>query len=258
MRVLIVDDEPLAADWLRRCLDEIEGVELVAVASDGDEALDRVAETRPDLVLLDIQMPGRTGLQVAQALRHRERPEVVFVTAFTEHALEAFELDAADYLLKPVQVDRLDEAVRRARRRREQARPELVAAQAPPPAAGGYDDELWIRHRDGFVRVRTDQIRRIEAARDYALIYTATRSYILRATMADLARRLDPAQILRVHRSAFVRPDTVARVERSGRNMMRLITEDGAVVEVGVSYVGRVAEALGLSGLIAAGGRGDD
>jgi DNA-binding LytR/AlgR family response regulator len=253
MRVLVVDDEPLAADWLSRCLAEIEGVDLVGVAADGDEALGKIAALEPDLVLLDIQMPGRSGLQVAQALQDQPRPEVVFVTAFTEHALEAFELEAADYLLKPVQPDRLREAVRRARRRRDAARRDETAAAAPPQAlAGTYDDELWIRHRDGFARVRTDQIRRIEAARDYALIYTATRSYILRATMADLARRLDPAQILRVHRSAFVRPDTVARVERPGRNMMRLVTEDGAVVEVGVSYVAKVAEALGLTAMMAA------
>ena len=245
-----MDDEPLAADWLARCLRDLPDVELAGVAADGDEAVAMIDETRPDLVLLDIQMPGRSGLAVARAIDRAKGPEVVFVTAFAEHAPEAFELEAVDYLLKPVQVDRLAEAVRRARRRREMLdayeKVERAAGEPPAAEAPGYDEELWIRRRDGYVRVRVDQIRRIEAARDYALIHTATKTYILRATMTELAQRLDPAKLLRVHRSAFVRPDAVARVERSGRNVMRLHTEDGAAVEVGVSYVKRVAEALGL------------
>jgi two-component system LytT family response regulator len=250
LRVLVVDDEPLAADWLARCLRDLAGVELIGVAADGDEAVEMIESARPDLVLLDIQMPGRSGLAVARAIDRARGPDVVFVTAFAEHAPEAFELEAVDYLLKPVQVDRLAEAVRRARRRREMMdvyeKVERQAAVPPPAEASGYDEELWIRRRDGYVRVRVDQIRRIEAARDYALIHTPTKTYILRATMTELAERLDPAKLLRVHRSAFVRPDAVARVERSGRNVMRLHTEDGAAVEVGVSYVKRVAEALGL------------
>lgn len=247
--MLVVDDEPLAADWLARCLRDLPDVELVGLAADGDEAVELIRASRPDLVLLDIQMPGRSGLAVARAIDRAQGPEVVFVTAFAEHAPEAFELEAVDYLLKPVQLDRLAEAVRRARRRREMLEAyEKVERQAvaPPPETPGYDEELWIRRRDGYVRVRVDQIRRIEAARDYALIHTPTKTYILRATMTELAERLDPAKLLRVHRSAFVRPDAVARVERSGRNVMRLHTEDGAAVEVGVSYVKRVAEALGL------------
>jgi two-component system LytT family response regulator len=247
MRVLIVDDEPLAADWLSRCLAETEGVELVGCAADGDEALAAIAELRPDLLLLDIQMPGRSGLAVARSLQGAPRPEIVFVTAFAEHASEAFELEAADYLLKPVQLDRLREAVKRARRRlRLQEVERLEGSGAEAPAAGGYEEELWIRRRDGFARLRVDQIRRIEAARDYALIHTGTKTYIQRTTMADLARRLDPAKILRVHRSAFVRPDTVVRIERNGRSLMRLHTEDGAIVEVGVSYARQVVETLGL------------
>lgn len=248
--MLIVDDEPLAADWLARCLAEWRDVELVGVAPDAEAARALIAESRPDLVLLDIQMPGESGMALARAISEVRGPEIVFVTAFAEHAAEAFEVEAADYLLKPVQPDRLAEAVRRARRRREtRVRDEEVVGApdgAPDPAAGTYDEELWIRRRDGFVRVRVSQIRRIEAARDYALIHTAAKTYIQRTTMADLAERLDPAELMRVHRSAFVRLSTVARVERGGRNLMRLHTEDGAAVEVGVSYAKKVAEALGL------------
>jgi DNA-binding LytR/AlgR family response regulator len=255
MRVLVVDDEPLAVDWLTRCLVRFPDVTVVGTAGDGDEALERTAALQPDLVLLDVQMPGRTGMAVARALARSPRPEVVFVTAFTDFAAEAFELEAADYLLKPVRVDRLEEAINRARRRLnlhqtyeriaalESAQP---AAADPEPTADAYEAELWIRQRDGFARVAVEDIRRIEASKDYALIHTRLKSYILRTTMGELERRLDPDRITRVHRSAFARLDTVRRVERSGRTLLRLHTEDGAVVDVGASYARRVVAALGL------------
>lgn len=256
MRVMIVDDEPLALDRLRLCLSQTPGVEVVGEAANGDEAVELVAELKPDLVLLDIQMPGRSGVAVARALSRSPRPEVVFVTAFAEFAPEAFELEAADYLLKPVRFDRVQEAIRRAARRLElgenrervaELETALRSARLPvQEPAGAYDREIWIKQRDGFARVDADQIQRIEAARDYVLIHTLTKTHILRATMSDLERRLNPAQILRVHRSAFVRLDTVRRVERNGRNLMRLHAEDGAIIDVGASYSKHVAAALKL------------
>ena len=256
IRVVIVDDEPLALERLRFCLGATPGVEVVGEASDGDSALARIAALRPDLVLLDIQMPGCSGVAVARALAAKPGPEVVFVTAFAEFAPEAFDLEAADYLLKPVRFDRVQEAVQRAARRMQLTAAygrvvELESAlrsvrPSPPQSADEFETELWIKQRDGFARVDVDQIRRIEAARDYALIHTATKTHILRVTMGDLERRLDPARLLRVHRSAFVRLDTIRRVERNGRNLMRLHAEDGAVIDVGASYAKRVANALRL------------
>ena len=255
IRVVIVDDEPLALERLRLCLHQTPEVELVGEATDGDSAMECIAALQPDLVLLDIQMPGRSGVAVARALAANDRPEVVFVTAFAEFAPEAFDLEAADYLLKPVRFDRVQEAIHRALRRLHASQTfglsdlqsALRAVKSPtgqPP--GGYESEIWIKQRDGFARVDVEQIKRVEAARDYALIHTATKTHILRATMGDLERRLDPSQLLRVHRSAFVRLDTIRRVERNGRNLMRLHAEDGAVIDVGASYSKRVATALRL------------
>lgn len=256
MRVVIVDDEPLALERLRLCLAQTPGVEVVGEAANGDQAIELIAELGPDLVLLDIQMPGRSGVAVARALSRAPRPEVVFVTAFAEFAPEAFELEAADYLLKPVRFDRIQEAIRRAARRLElsasfERMTELeavVRAARPSPSepTPPYESEFWIKQRNGFARVDVEQIRRIEAARDYVLIHTSMKTHILRATMGDVERRLDPARILRVHRSAFVRLDTVRHVERNGRNLMRLHAEDGAVIDVGASYSKRVAAALNL------------
>jgi len=239
MRVFIVDDEPLALEWLRACLGRLGGIEIVGEAADGDAALERIAALDPDVVLLDIQMPGRSGVEVARALTGRARPEVVFVTAFSHWAAEAFELDAADYLLKPVRADRLEEAMNRARRR-------LTGAPPAAPAPAGFEAGFWVRHKEGLVRVLVADIRRIEADKDYALIHTHLRTHILRTTMREMEERLDPREIVRVHRSAFVRLSTVRRVERNRRGLMRLHTEDGAVVDVGASYAKRVAAALGL------------
>lgn len=253
VRILVVDDEPLAIERLRYCLRRVPGVELVGEAVDGDAALEQISALKPDLVFLDIQMPGRSGVAVARTLASRPGPEVVFVTAFAEFAPEAFELEAADYLLKPVRADRVLEAVHRAARRLQ-----IVASfgrasdletrlrTAAPLSSTGYESELWVRQREGYVRVDVENIKRIEAARDYALIHTSTRTHILRITMGDLERRLDPSQLIRVHRSAFVRLSIVRRVERNGRNLMRLHTEDGAVVDVGASYSKRVSVALRL------------
>lgn len=256
MRVLVVDDEPLAVDWVVQGLRRLPDTEIVGVASDGDEALLKVARLKPDLVFLDIQMPGQTGIQVAQSLVNAGAPDVVFVTAFSDFAAEAFDLNAADYLLKPIRHDRLAEAMSRARRRREisRAHQRLVALETrlaeverAQETSEDYPAAFWVRQRNGRVRVPVADIRRIEADKDYALIHTSLKTHILRTTMRELERQLNPKQILRVHRGAFVRVSCVGRVERAGRGVMRLHMEDGAVVDVGASYAARVVEALGLT-----------
>jgi two-component system LytT family response regulator len=256
MRVLVVDDEPLAIDWVVQGLRRLPDTEVVGIASDGDEALLKVARLKPDLVLLDIQMPGRSGLDVAQSLTNAGAPDVVFVTAFSDFATAAFDLDAADYLMKPIRHDRLAEAMSRARRRREvnKAHQRLMALETrlaeverARDVSDDYPAAFWVRQRNGRVRVPVTDIRRIEADKDYALIYTSLKTHILRTTMRELERQLNPRQILRVHRGAFVRVACVARVERAGRGVMRLHMEDGAVVDVGASYAARAVEMLGLS-----------
>lgn len=253
MRVLLVDDETLALDRLRALFADIEDVEVVGQAHDGDEALVKIAALRPDLVILDVQMPGRTGLRAATDMDVEPRPELVFVTAHEHYAPDAFEVDAADYLLKPVRFDRLRQAVERARRRRDlRARAEeacrleeevqaLKRGGAGPPEDGGF----WVPERDGQRRVPIDSIEWIEAARDYVLLHTNVRSHLLRTTMAALEEKLAGSPLLRVHRSAFVRPDKVAEVKRASRSLT-LVLADGAAVQVGPNYVTAVKEALRL------------
>ena len=252
MRVLLVDDERLALDRLKTFFGDIEGVEVVGEASDGFMAVDEIKRLKPDLVILDVQMPGRNGLRAAAEIDIEPRPEIVFVTAHEHYAPDAFDVDAADYLLKPVRFDRLRQAVTRAQLRRqmrgsmeraEQLEAEIASLRENRPALG--DDGFWVPERHGQRRVPVETIDWIEASRDYVLLHTATRSHLLRVTMAALEERLKGTALLRVHRSAFVRPDRVVEVKKANRSMA-LVLRDGAEVQVGPSYVEAVKAVLDL------------
>jgi two-component system LytT family response regulator len=242
MRLLAVDDEPAAVNRLLQVIESIDGIEVVGVGTTGEEALELVQSLQPHLVVLDIQMPGLSGIDVARQLKG-VGPDVVFVTATSEFGAEAFDLDAVDYLLKPYRADRLRETLQRARRRLGLTD---EGPQAPTPAATGSDTVLWTTQREDAVAVPVRDIERIEASRDYVLLHTRTRSHLMRATMAELEKKLDPAELLRVHRSAFVRLAAVMQTERREDKPFRLHMRDGAVVVVGPSYEALTARALGL------------
>ena len=244
LHVLLVDDEPLALRRLETLFGDIDDVEVVGTASTGEEAEDRIAKLRPDLVMLDISMPQKSGIRVAADLVADPRPEIIFVTAFEQYAPDAFEVDAADYLLKPVRFDRLRQAVERARRRR--AMRDAADRLANAPLADAREEAIWVQVASGNLRLPIAQIEWVEAARDYVLLHTATRSYIHRISMTALEQLLDPMQIMRVHRSTFIRPALVKAVQRLGKGLIALEMEDGAVVQVGPSYVQTVLERLGL------------
>ena len=245
LRVLLIDDEILATERLGGLLGDIDGVEIVGTANTAPAGAAEIARLRPDLVFLDIQMPGRSGMALAAELDPGNRPEIVFVTAFEHFAPDAFSVDAADYLLKPVRFDRLKQAIVRAQRRIR-----LIAAaelgESVMAETGRYMREIWVTVRDGQVRLDVDLIDWIEAAKDYVLLHTSTRSYLHRISMSALEERLDPRAILRVHRSAFVRPSLVEEVERPSKSSLNLVLRDGAIVQVGPSYVKDVLRALNL------------
>ena len=246
MRILLVDDEPAALERLAALLSQSPDVSVVGTARNGREAAQAIADLHPDLVLLDIQMPEASGLAVAAALPPEDRPEIIFVTAFELYAADAFEVEAADYLLKPVRFDRLRQAIERARRRQSQRTALARAADALAAPADEDPDGFWVQVRTGFVRVPLGDIDWIEAAKDYVLLHTATRSHIHRATMNALERKLNPAELSRVHRSAFVRPARVAEVKRLGKGLISLVLQDGVNVAVGPSYVNAITERLAL------------
>jgi two-component system, LytTR family, response regulator len=247
LRTLLVDDEPLALDRLVAFFGDIAEAEIVGTARDGREAAEAIRRLKPDLAILDIQMPEQNGLRVAATIAEEDRPEIVFVTAFEQYAPDAFEVDAADYLLKPVRFDRLWQAVERAKRRKH-LRALAEQAAARPEQEPTRDQGLWVPTRSGSVFVPMDAIDWIEAQRDYVMLHTATRSHILRISMRALEEKIGGDQLVRVHRSAFARPAQVAEVQRMGRTINALVLRDGAIVPVGPNYAKAVAERLGLPG----------
>jgi len=243
LRILVADDEPLAAERLAMLIGRIEGASLAAIAHDGDEAI-RLAELhRPDLVLLDIAMPGLDGIEVARALsRLPSSPAVVFITAFDQFAVAAFEVAAVDYLMKPADAGRLVRAIDRARAFLSQrdASGEPHAAPETP-----YLEEFWASDLSGLVRIAARDIDRVSAERDYMRLHVGKRSWLIHHSMAALEEGLDPALFVRLHRSAIVRRDTIAGFARnpSGRWIARLA--DGSEQPVGRLYADQVRQIAG-------------
>ena len=246
LNVLLVDDEPLALRRLATLFADIDDVAVVGTASNGREAEAQIAALTPDLVMLDISMPQKSGLRVAADLPEEARPEIIFVTAFEQYAPDAFEVEAADYLLKPVRFDRLRQAIERARRRRamrDAAQRATALADAAPDAR---EDAIWVQVSGGQMRLPIEQIEWVEAAKDYVMLHTATRSHLHRISMSALESILAPHDLVRVHRSTFVRPRLVHGVQRLGKGLIALEMRDGAIVSVGPSYVKTVIARLGL------------
>ena len=227
LTALVVDDEPLAIERLEMMSADIPELSIVGAAGDGDAALVLIEAKRPDLVLLDIAMPGLDGISLARMIEDRRpRPLVIFVTAYDHHAVDAFDAAAIDYLLKPVTTERLRRAVRRA----------LDMRPAGPPPSD-YIAELWVPFRSDMVRIDANAIDWIEAERDYMRLHLAARSHLLHMTIAELERRLDPRHFIRIHRSAIVRRDFIARFRRDRGGNWIACMADGSEQKVGRTYV---------------------
>lgn len=256
MKIILADDEPLARALLRALLGELPGVEIVAEAADGVAAIEAVARHRPDLVFLDIDMPGRNGIHAALDIQGGGT-EVIFVTAHEEHAVDAFDVGAIDYLLKPVRRPRLVRAMERARLRHD-ARQTPVAADPPAALAGdGAAEEniFWIPVRSGTARIAVDDILRIEAAADHVYFHTAERTYLYRITMTELEKRLEGSGLVRVHRSAFIRPERVMGTQRRGK-VLEFLLDDGTYIPVGPSFRAAALAMLRGEGANAGGANG--
>ena len=240
LRLLIVDDEPQALRRLEQCLAGLPDVEVVGSARDGDAAVDEARRLKPDLIILDVEMPGRSGIAVASMLNPADGAEIIIHSGFDRYAASAFEVEALDYLVKPLRPERLRQALTRARRRRAERSAHTCLHEAERHAERAV---VTVPDRNGGYDVPVSDLLWVEAARDYALLHTGTRSHILRATMAELAERL-PEGFLRVHRSVIV---SLARVRRWGlptRGVHSLILSDGTEVGVGPSYVAEARIAL--------------
>jgi two-component system response regulator AlgR len=242
LKVLIADDEPLAAERLQLLLARCDGIDLVGTATDGESTVRMAEALGPDLLLLDIAMPGLDGIGVARALADRRpTPAVIFITAFDQFAVAAFEVEAVDYLLKPVEPGRLQRALERGRDylERRETRP------ATRPAGSQHLQEFWASDLSGLVRIAARDIDRVSAERDYMRLHVGRRSWLIHHSMAALEEGLDPELFVRLHRSAIVRKDFITGFTRnqSGRWIARL--GDGTEQPVGRLYSDRVRSIAG-------------
>ena len=256
IRTLLVDDEKLAIQGLQLRLQRFDDVEIIDTCANGREAIRKIKTEKPDLVFLDIQMPGFDGFSVVKGVMDLEPPLFVFVTAYEEHAIRAFEANAVNYLMKPVDEDKLADTIERVRQRLAEKRSseeaeklktvlsevapdaaeEFAADDAAPDTAGRYEKLINIKDRGQVFRVEIASIEHIEAAGDYMVIATANNSYVLRETMKDLERRLDPRTFQRVHRSTIVNLDQVRQVKPHTNGECFLVLDSGAEVKVSRSY----------------------
>ncbi|ABC64671.1 LytR/AlgR family response regulator transcription factor [Erythrobacter litoralis] len=237
LRTLIVDDEPLAVERMQVICAKLPKLNVVGTASDGEAALRLVDALTPDLVLLDMTMPGLDGLAVARKLGRLDAPPaVIFVTAHDHFAVEAFDLEAIDYVLKPVAQDRLERAIERAIARRGEARPEKESE---------WLQELWVPHRSELIRIETSQVSRIDAERDYVRLYVGDRTYLLLQTIAGLEERLDPAEFIRIHRSTILRKDGIRGLRHDGLGVWSVELEDGEALRIGRTYLPKVKAMAG-------------
>ena len=246
MRVLVVDDETPARERLKRLLAGIGDVEVVGEAGDGLQAVELIERERPDLVLLDIQMPGLDGFGVIEALE--ELPQVVFVTAYDEYAIRAFEVNALDYLLKPFSRERLEQAIRRA----QEAQVEeghLTSRLAPLleslASQGRFLSRLAVRDRNRIRVLNVDQVDWIGVEGEQTFVHVAGGTYAIRRTLSELETRLDPWRFFRAHRSAIVNLDRVKEVVPwfKGGHKLRLTT--GAEVELSRTRARALRKILG-------------
>jgi two-component system, LytTR family, response regulator len=244
IRALIVDDEPLARERVRTLLAAHADVDVVGEAGDGPAALQACDDARPDVVFLDIQMPGLSGLEVADAWRTECRhalPVIVFVTAFDQFAVDAFRLHALDYLTKPIDADRFSEAMDRARdllRRpdREDLERRIQAMLEMHERRQSVRPHLVVKDQERYLLVPTSEVHCLEATGNYVRLHCEHGGHQLRSTLAAVEARLDPRRFKRVHRSWIVNLEQVREAQPWAKGGWILVTRRGFKVPVGQQY----------------------
>ncbi len=242
IRAIIVDDEKLARQYLVELLKQHPQVEVLAECKNGFEAVKAVADTLPDLMFLDIQMPKLNGFEVLELLEHSLA--VVFVTAYDEYAVKAFDAHAVDYLLKPFSKERLAEAIEKVQRNLNQPRlpgPELKEAAR---AADNYQKRIVVRDGTSVVIIRDDDIDFIQAEDDYVSIHKRGKSWLKHQTLASLETALDPQRFVRIHRSVIVNVERIARIEPYTKDRYLAILKDDTRLPISRSGHKRIKSIL--------------
>jgi len=243
MRAVIVDDEPLAREGVVLRLEKFRDVEVVAACEDGSSAIEKIVELSPDLVFLDVQMPDMDGFEVLRALPQENLPDVIFLTAYEQHAVRAFEIHALDYLLKPIDDERFVSAIERAREILHTNRKVQIAErlmQLLKHESGNHITRFPVKVGTRIQVVRTQDIDWIAAAGDYVELHSKGRSHMLHETMNSMEQKLDPQQFLRIHRSRIVRLELIEEAQSIDNREYMVRLSDGSEHRSGRTYADRL------------------
>ena len=258
IRTVIADDEELARRGLRALSRRCEDLELICECRNGREAVDAIHRHRPDLVFLDVQMPGKTGFDVISAITDAQRPHVVFVTAYDQFALRAFEVHALDYLLKPVNEERFNAAVARVREAMSHATDNAIAQRVrevaadlqvvPSPSIASTVDRLPIKANDGrIIVIRLADIDWIEADRDYVSVHVGDKTWLMRETIAAVELRLALSGFVRIHRSALVNAERVKELRPRDKGEYTVVLNNGTELKLTRNYRAAVERLVGAT-----------
>lgn len=247
IKTLIVDDEPLARDRIKRFLRDEDGVQIVGECKNGAEAIEAIATKDPDLVFLDIQMPEKNGFEVIKALGPKSLPTIIFVTAYDQYALQAFDVHALDYLLKPFNRERIKRAVSRAREHIEHKRlgnldERLNSLLADLRSERKYLDRLVVKSVGRVFFLKTDEIDWIEAAGNYVKLHVGREAHMIRETMNGIESKLDPDKFLRIHRSTVVNIDRIKELHPMFSGDYAVILRNGTELALSRNYRERFTE----------------
>jgi len=252
LRVMIVDDELLARQRLEDLLVKEDRVEIVEMVDNGTRAVEAIRDLKPDLVFLDVQMPGLTGLEVVAEVDREIMPAIIFVTAFDQHALRAFELTALDYLVKPFDDDRFEQAFRRARKMIEleevgrMTSRLLTLLQGESKGGPQYLERIAVKMRGQVRVVPVESIDYISSSGPYAELHVGERTHVLRERMQNLEDRLDPLHFFRIHRSAIVRLDHIESLRKASGGEYAVKLKDGTELSVSRNRREELEQRLGM------------
>jgi two-component system LytT family response regulator len=247
VRALIVDDEPLARRGVVLRLRKFKDVEIIGECGDGSSAVEKILELSPDIVFLDVQMPGMDGFDVLRALPRGDLPSVIFLTAYEQHALRAFEVHALDYLLKPVDDARFAAAIERARKLADSALKNRLAERVLQMLDGKpekYASRFTVQTGPRIQIVLAEDVEWIGAAGDYVELHVRGRTHLLRETMASLEQRLDPAKFLRIHRSRIVQTGNILELRSMENREFTVRISDGSEHRSSRTYADRLEQWL--------------
>jgi two-component system, LytTR family, response regulator len=239
LRLLIVDDEPLIRTGIRNGLASVKDIEIIGECDSGGQAIESILSQQPDLVLLDVQMPDCSGLEVVRQVGAQRMPAVVFVTAYDQYAVKAFELNAVDYLLKPFDDDRLRSAIQRARARLAGQSQTLLSQQLQALLEAkdrSRPDRLVVRNGERFEFVPVESVDWIESANNYVQLHCGPKDYLLGETLISLEKRLDPGRFLRIHRGRIVNVSRIIAVHPMLSGTYEMELRNGTRLTTGRQY----------------------